>query len=313
MRTLSLALVLALSFLAAAVAAGGTATSRSKARNGPLTLFTGGTSSIDSSGVARIVTSGSGQTTIWHCPGNVWCGEAVSSAWDPNGRTVAFTLDAIGGNSSYVGFNILHIVSRQDTLLPQDRVGCFAAAELAWSPDGTRLAYICGKQIRVLNLRGSGSTTVPTNSDTFWPSWSPSGTRIAYSTQLKPTAMSGIYTVAPDGSHRRLVARGGAAPAWSPDGRTIAYQTTCGIRLVTPSGRNVTPTATSNPCGSIGHSGPPVWSPDGTKLAVETRQRHGIYVMDKSGSALHWVSLGLQETRTWYRRLPGRPAWRPIH
>lgn len=321
MRTLFLALVLTLVF-AVAVASGARSTSRSKVRNGSLTLFTGGSNSVDSSGVGRVVTIGSRkQTTIWHCPGNVWCGEAVSFAWGPNGRRLAFTLDEIGGNSPYVGFHILNVVSGQDRYLLLDRAGCFPAAELAWSPDGARLAYICGPrnggahghQIHVLKLRGSGNTTVSINSDAFWPSWSRSGTRIAYSTQLEPTVKSGIYTVALDGSHRRLVASGGAAPAWSPDGRTIAYQTRCGIRLVTPTGRDMTPTATSNACGAIGLSGPPVWSPDGTKLAVETRNKQGIYVMDRSGRALHWVSLGLPETRTWYTALPGRPSWRPVH
>jgi Tol biopolymer transport system component len=209
-----------------------------------------------------------------------------------------------------VGLHILNIVTGRDRILV---VGCFPAAELAWSPYGGRLAYICGHRIHVLTLRGSSDRAVQTSSDAFWPSWSRSGTRIAYSTQLEPTEKSRIYTVALDGSHRRLVARGGAAPAWSPRGRTIAYQTTCGIRLVTPSGRDSTPTATSNACGAIGLPGPPVWSPDGTKLAVEASRRHGIYVMDKNGGALHWVSLGLRETRTWYRALPGRPSWRPIH
>jgi WD40 repeat protein len=320
MRTLLLALGLTTVF-AVAAAPGATSTSRSTVRNGSLTLFT---SSIGS-GVARIVTLGGGkQTTIWHCPVNVRCGEPVSFAWGPNGRRLAFTLDDISGSSPYAGFHILNVVSGQDTHIPQDRVGCFSAAELAWSPHDARLAYICqipyhiqnrgeNSHIHVLRLPGSGNTTVPTNSDASWPSWSPSGRRIAYSTQLKPTAKTRIYTVALDGSDPRLVASGGAAPAWSPDGRTIAYQTTCGIRLVTPSGRDVTPTATSNACGAIGFSGPPVWSAHGTKLAVETSYRHGIYVMKKSGGALHWVSLGLQMTRTWYGTLPGRPSWRPIH
>lgn len=302
-------------FFAAAAASGANSTSPSKVRNGSLTLFIGGTSSFDSSGVARIVTVGGGKhATIWHCPGKVWCGEAVSFAWGPDERRVALTLDEIGGTSPYpLGVHILNVVSGRDRNILQDRVGCFPVAELAWSPDGARLAYVCGTQIRVLTVRGSGTKTIAINSDAFWPSWSRNGTRIAYSTQLKPTEKSGIYTVALDGSHRRLVARGGAAPAWSPDGRRIAYQTTCGIRLVTPFGRNVTPTATSNACGAIGFSGPPVWSPDGTKLAAETSHRHGIYVMDKSGSALCWVSLGLPETTTHYRHLPGRPSWRPDH
>jgi Tol biopolymer transport system component len=169
----------------------------------------------------------------------------------------------------------------------------------------------------VLELHGSGFATVPTGTDAFWPTWSPTGTRIAYSTRLKPSKKSEIYTVALDGSHRRLVATGGAAPAWSPDGRTIAYQTRCGIRLVTPSGSDVTPRATANGCSAIGRSGPPVWSPDGQKLAVQTNppqtvmERAGIWVFTKNGGGLHLVSQ--QAATTWYGTLPGRPSWRAMH
>jgi Tol biopolymer transport system component len=284
--------------------------------NGSLTLFV-----ISSpTGVARIVTVGSDKTkSIWRCRRHVWCGQPVGFAWAPYGRRVAFTLTELGGNSPYVGFHILNVASGRDTQLASGAAGCFAAAELAWSPHGSRLAYSCaglqlggtieGAQLDVLKLRGASYMTVPTGSDAFWPSWSSGGTRIAYSTQLTPTQTSGIYTVALDGSHRRLVASGGAAPAWSRDGRTIAYQTTCGIRLVTPSGSDVTPSATANACGAIGLSGPPVWSPDGTRIAVETDA--GIYVMKRSGAALHLVSH--QATTTEYGALPGRPSWRAIH
>jgi WD40-like Beta Propeller Repeat len=296
------------------------ATPSTKARNGPLTIFTGGTSSPDQVGqgttsVGRIMTVGDGKrTTIWHCPGDVWCGEAVSFAWGPAGRRVAFTLDEIGGNSPYVGFHVLNAVSGQDRQIPHERVGCWPARELAWSPQGTSLAYVCtyphNSELEVLKLSGAGYTTVPTGPapDANWPSWSPSGTRIAYSTQLTPTEWSEIYTVALDGSHRRLVASGGAAPAWSPDGRTIAYQTTCGLRLVTPSGKDVTPRPMAKWCGPTDASGPPVWSPDGTKIAIEGTNGAGIRVMNKTGRARHLVSHYAQ--RSWYGGLPGRPSWR---
>ena len=301
----------------------------SRVRNGPLTFFV-----IDNSGngIAHIVSvAGGRRTTLWHCRTRVFCGQPVSFAWAPDGRRVAFTLDEIGANSPYVGLHVVNVVSGRDTHIPggapqnpitdanraawdtylrkmERRIGCWPAANLAWSPHGSSIAYNCGSGIHVLDLHGSGYSTVPTGADAFWPSWSPSATRVAYSTRLTPLKTSGIYTVALDGSHRRRVARGGAAPAWSPDGRTIAYQTKCGIRLVTPSGRNVTPRAETNWCGAIGRSGPPVWSPDGTKLAVETDD--GVYVMDRSGKGLHYAA-DLAST-TLYGSLPGRPSWRPI-
>jgi Tol biopolymer transport system component len=316
------------------------ASAHSKGRNGPLTLFLPATNG-PTGPVARIVAFASGkQTTIWHCPHYLWCGQSVSFAWAPDGRRVALTLDEIGGTSTYVGLHVLNVVSKRDTHVPggaprtastadnpaawsaylkkiEDRIGCWPAANLAWSPDGTSIAYNCGPRVNVLELHGSGFATVPTGTDAFWPTWSPTGTRIAYSTRLKPSKKSEIYTVALDGSHRRLVATGGAAPAWSPDGRTIAYQTRCGIRLVTPSGSDVTPRATANGCSAIGRSGPPVWSPDGQKLAVEANPpqtvmaRAGIWVFAKNGGRLHLVSH--QAATTWYGALPGRPSWRAMH
>jgi Tol biopolymer transport system component len=261
----------------------------------------------------------------------------VSFAWSPDGREVAFTLDEIGGDSSYVGLHVVNVVTGKDTQIPagappsfarkyrraansylpraQARVGCWPATDLAWSPDGTRLAYRCGPNRYYTNhgqahlevLKLNGSRYRPIVGDAYWPSWSPAGTRIAYSTALYPRTSSRIETIALDGSHRRLVTTGGTAPAWSPDGHTIAYETRCGIRLVTPAGRDVTPRATANSCGAIGPSGPPVWSPDGTKLAVETTA--AVYVMDADGSDLHLVSR--EHATTWYGALPGRPSWEP--
>lgn len=317
---------------------------RAKMRNGPITLFVGAANG-NAAGAAGIETVGQGMPrVIWQCPGKVFCGQPVSFAWAPDGKRVAFSLDEIGGLSTYVGLHVVNVVSGHDAQIPpgapktmsggswvpymgkmNDRVGCWPATDLAWSPDGSSLAYRCHRQgtnvpgwqgrphINVLRLTGSGYATVHTGTLAFWPSWSPDGTRLAYATGLmRPTKKTRIYTIALDGSHRRLVATGGTAPVWSPDGRRIAYQARCGIRLVTPAGKDVTPAV--NSCGAIGRSAPPMWSPDGTKLAFETR--FGVYVMDANGSDLRHVSshsiVSPDATTTWYGALPGRPSWRPV-
>jgi Tol biopolymer transport system component len=283
---------------------------RSSVRNGPLTLFITSSSGY---GASRIETVDPGKSkTIWHCPHNNFCGQPVSFAWAPDGRRVAFTLDEIGGTSPYPDLHVVDVVTKRDAQVSRATVGCFPAAEVDWSSDGARLAYSCGR-INVLKLNGSGSATIPTPTTASWPSWSPAGNRIAYSTAVRPKAQSLILTVALDGSHVQLVAIGGAAPSWSPNGRTIAYQARCGIRLVTPSGRDVTPRRWANSCGAIGLSGgPPMWSPNGKKIALETKT--GIFVMNANGSRLHLLASTFEEdTTTWYGALPGRPAWQPMH
>ncbi len=79
---------------------------RSFVRNGPITLFLAPSSNAD--GLATIESIGNGKPdVIWQCPRAKWCGQPVSFAWSADGRRVAFTLDEIGGDSSFVG---LHVV-----------------------------------------------------------------------------------------------------------------------------------------------------------------------------------------------------------
>jgi len=294
-------------------------------RNGALTIFTMETRINASSpqGTARVETIGIGSSrTVWRCPTADWCGQVVSHDWAPDGKRLAFTLDMLGLFSDYVGLHVVDVESGQDVQFSREENGCLPPTELDWSPDGTRLAYRCGPGLAypdspvvlvVLRVDGSELATVPTETPAYWPSWSPDGTRIAYSTGLVSNQRSykgtdsSLYTIALDGSRRRLLATNASAPAWSPDGRRIAYQSACGVRLVTPAGIDSTPAEHANACGALGFAGRPTWSPDGSKIAIETTG--GIWVMNADGGNLDRVSR--KTSRAWYGRQPGRPSWRP--
>ena len=281
--------------------------------------------------------------TVWRCPTSYRdCGAFVTSAaLAPGGRHLALVTDSGNSLSLYQGgIHVVDLATGADRQLPaappddaateaaQFRawrqhyraaarlLGCAPAHELAWSPDGSRLAYACtvvrgGDHVgRIYTIRADGSGRLLLRTGTasaYWPTWSPDGKRIAFSTEPTPVAhtrrtaeggprrwlWSAVYTVGLDGSHRQLVARAGAAPDWSPDGKTIAYSAPActgrrnedgQIRLVTPNGRDVTPHSRAHQCDGIGPKGSPIaaWSPDGRSLAA--RAWNGLYLMSADGS-----------------------------
>lgn len=189
-------------------------------------------------------------------------------------------------------------------------LGCFTPSELDWSPNGSRLAYICSDgvgnptEIYLIRVDGSGRTLLRTGPPAILssPSWSPDGKRIAYAVQSQ--GPSSIYVVDLDGSHRHLLVRQGSSPAWSPDGSEIAYQTSCGVKLVSPSGTMI-PTHRAARC----LPGTPVWSPDGQKIALATTS--GIYLMNANGTQI--TRLTTQRGTGTLLGDPGtaRPTWRP--
>ena len=274
--------------------------------NGPITL-------IGDAGVATIGPDGRLHTIV-RCPATVECGVLQSVDWSSDGRRLAYSINTFAANSPHAGLHVLDTTTGKDKHILGGDVGCLAPFDLDWSSDGGRLAYACGMSgpgwpapgIYVIEPNGSDRMLLQTglSGRHSSPSWSPDGTRIVFA--FGQGKRSAIYVFDFAASRRTLLVAGASAPAWSPDGSTIAYRGDCGVKLVTPGGRDVTPISGPFRCQGIGVRGIPVWSPDGEKIAIGTRSR-GIYLLNADGTHLSRIT---KEGAAGATGL-GRPSWRP--
>ena len=302
------------------------AAASSPARNGPLTFVVQDSSH---SGIYALRSDG-GLRKLVDCP-ETKCPVLQSFAWAPSGQVIAFDVASEPpDDTDYEGIHILNLSTGADQRISRDgrRVD-----DLAWSPDGSRLAYVSlneagsNREIRVMEADGSSLSTV-VETGVGWPSsptWSSDGRRLAYAVRRairgprKPTPfprsrrsvyISTLGHVRPDGllgRERRLVAVDAFAPAWSPTGSVLAVRSCHGVKLLTPAGRNVTPHSGTRPCSAFDVDGRPVWSPDGRRIAVQTS--HGIYLMNSNGTNLRRITKNLGRLGRWGGP---RPSWRPL-
>lgn len=199
---------------------------------------------------------------------------SVCPRWSPDGRSLAFLRDA-GGDERFQ----VWLMRRDGKRLRQLTAETSAAhREIAWSPDGTRIACVSnlgGKRYRVEVIEvGSGARTALCDG-TFGdstPAWSPDGRWIAFSSRRESVRTNADLYLVPSagGAAIRLETRGGVdgdalEPHWSPDGRSIAYTTSIRgryeIALAHLDGTAVARTEILT--NSIHDSTSPAWRPDG--------------------------------------------------
>ncbi len=200
-------------------------------------------------------------------------------------------------------------------------------SQIAWSPDGTRIAFVdpvVGRRgIYVSDPDGTDAQRLTEGVNDGWPSWSPDGTRIAFSSTRYDLSIgtcepgadlrcpTDIYMVDAGGGNVTRLTTDPAAdyqPAWSPDGSRIAFVkafngTATAVYSMDTDGTDVSPVSSHQ--GGSDFS--PSWSSDGTQVVFAgiRNEDWGIYVVNADGSDEHRLLGGMG---AWHAE---DPVWSP--
>ena len=201
--------------------------------------------------------------------------------WSQDGYYIVF--DGDSGNS-------IKLVSSQGgtpvRIIP-DSITIFRGGNPKWSPDGTRIAFKEGSNLRVLNL-SKGTAPVLFRKDATLPlpcCWSRDGESIFVSLWSIGVRQSALITVTLKGEAKEILPVSEEKKYryldQSPDGSLIAYVACVGRACdiwVMPANGGASVKIISHP----GYDDTPRWSPDGTRIAF-TSSRSGsfdVWVMD---------------------------------
>lgn len=231
---------------------------------------------------------------------------ALSPAWSPDGRQLAYTSFRDGAPVLYerdLSSGRDRVISRTDgiNITP------------AYSPDGRTLAFArtmggSTELVRFDLQRGCcpEPLTQSRRSDDLSPSWSPDGRRLAFvSNRL---GQPHVYVLTPGGEPRLLTefrygqAGYNTSPDWSPRGPEIAFHSRVSgshqIAIVNADRGGAPRVLTSG-----GRNEDPSWAPDGRHLVFASSGRDaGLYVVDTVSGRTRPLVRG---------HLDGLPDWSP--
>ena len=176
---------------------------------------------------------------------------SVSPVWSPDGSKIAFTSSrALSGlDAAITTRNIWVMNSDGSGAQPLTRLTVAASSAPAWSPDGTKIAYVSARALDgsnsagspnlwVMNADGSGSRpltalTSTYNMSTETPSWSLDGSKIVFASSRATdgsdngSAIQNIWVINADGTGARaltsLITSSSYQPRWSAEGSKILF------------------------------------------------------------------------------------------
>ena len=170
--------------------------------------------------------------------------------------------------------------------------------------------------VATVNVDGSGFTRLNKPGFDLQVAWSPDGSRLAVANDDQATAVT-LYTMTPAGTSRTRVTDGplDLDPAWSPDGTTIAFTTQRNgsaqiAALNTVTGREIV--LVDDPS----YDGQPAWSPDGRKLAIVSDWGSydfslDIFTVNADGTGRTQLTFGARNATLAQTKYYQHPVWSP--
>lgn len=149
----------------------------------------------------------------------------MTPSWSPNNSELVFASTRPWGDSWS-----LWAMNDDGTNLRRLTPGF--AVDPAWSPDGSRIAYVgADSAVHVMNADGSDARRLTTRGlPEDQPSWSPDGRWLVfarYRTDWETSNSHELFVIRVDGTGERQLTAGehyDGNPSWSPDGTLIAFQ-----------------------------------------------------------------------------------------
>ena len=230
-------------------------------------------------GTRRVVSRGVEGGVLWLKSGRIVLERSRASRW------VIATVNPNGGDRRLVRVGPTRLDDRKEF------------AELRWSPDGSRIAYVRdpgkSQRLEISDARGGPSRLIATRAG--GAAWSPDGKAIAYS-------RGGIWVRRLAAATPRLLTRRSDGPhAWSPNGRHVGFVRNGELYVVEGNGGRPRRLAGG---GVESFS----WSPDGRRIVFDVNRR-AIAVIGVDGKKRRNLALGRDEEQDGW--LIWNPRWSP--